>query len=159
VSAPRLRAWLLCSAPRLFARVCAPTDRELGLLGEELVARALRARGARVLERRLRTPWGELDLLARDAGGLVCVEVKAGRRVPLPRPRGAAPRPLPADDRPGARVDARGEARLAAIARGVAARAGAPARCEVWEVVLDRRGAVTLAAREPGRSFPPLARP
>ncbi len=48
----------------------------LGRWGEEAAARYLAARGFRILGRNLRTPYGEIDLLARQGGQLVFVEVK-----------------------------------------------------------------------------------
>lgn len=131
------RALLLRRAPGLFLRIVRDaSSAEIGLAGEELVARALRAGGARIEGRRLRTPWGELDVLARDAHGLVCVEVKSARRPPMPRIRGCAPIALAERDRPGARVDRRGLDRLARIAQALGARRRLPARPEVWEVVV-----------------------
>lgn len=70
-------------APGLWLRLDpegAGLDRaELGRLGEGLAARALRRRGWRLLGRRLCTPVGEVDLLAREAGRLAVIEVKTGR--------------------------------------------------------------------------------
>src|SRR5687767_11181888 len=62
-----------------------PVDprRATGRLGEELAARHLTGSGYRVLERNFRTRYGELDIVAADAGHLVFCEVKtrvAGRR-------------------------------------------------------------------------------
>ena len=53
----------------------------LGVLGEELAARHLERLGYDVLARRLRTRFGELDLVAWAGDGrvLVFVEVKARR--------------------------------------------------------------------------------
>lgn len=52
----------------------------LGLRAEAEVARALEARGWRVLARRWRAPEGELDLVCLDPGGvLVAIEVRARR--------------------------------------------------------------------------------
>ncbi len=51
-------------------------NQTLGRWGEETAARYLTARGYRILERNLRTPYGEIDLLARQGGQLVFVEVK-----------------------------------------------------------------------------------
>src|SRR5512146_3292549 len=51
----------------------------LGRVAEELVAARLTAAGWRILERNPRTRYGELDIVALDAGCLVFVEVKAGR--------------------------------------------------------------------------------
>jgi putative endonuclease len=53
--------------------------RQIGQAAEELVARGLAARGWRIVERNARTRFGELDIVALDAGTLVFVEVKAGR--------------------------------------------------------------------------------
>lgn len=133
----RLRDALRAHAPRSFLVLCpAATTAEIGLVGEDLVARALHRDGARIEARRLRTPWGELDLLAHDARGLVAIEVKSARIAPRPRIRGAAPIPLAVRDRPGARVDEHGRERLERIARGIAARRGIPARAEVFEVLV-----------------------
>jgi putative endonuclease len=49
----------------------------LGLVGEELAARELASRGYAILERRYRTRYGEIDIVAEDAGTLVFVEVRA----------------------------------------------------------------------------------
>ena len=43
-------------------------------------ARYLRRRGMRVVMRGYRTPWGEIDLIARDGDFLVFIEVKTRRR-------------------------------------------------------------------------------
>ena len=60
--------------------------RALGTRYEELAAGYLRDRGLRVLERNYRTRFGEIDLIAEDAGTLVFVEVKyrsgAGKGAP-----------------------------------------------------------------------------
>jgi putative endonuclease len=50
--------------------------RLIGTRGERAAVRALRRRGYRVLGRNLRTPAGELDVLAEERGLLVLVEVK-----------------------------------------------------------------------------------
>jgi putative endonuclease len=50
---------------------------QFGQAGESWAEQFLRAKGYRILERNLRTPLGELDLVAEDAGVLVFVEVKA----------------------------------------------------------------------------------
>lgn len=51
----------------------------LGLEGETRACLALEARGYRVLERRYRTRYGELDVVARHDGAIVFVEVKTRR--------------------------------------------------------------------------------
>jgi putative endonuclease len=48
-----------------------------GHWAERLCAAHLRLRGYRVIARRLRTPAGEIDLIARRGGTLAIVEVKA----------------------------------------------------------------------------------
>lgn len=54
--------------------------RTLGELGEELVTRYFRERGARVLDRNWHCREGEIDLVVQEAGGvLVGVEVKTRR--------------------------------------------------------------------------------
>ena len=48
----------------------------LGILGEDLACRELRRRGYEILERRYRTRFGEIDIVAREGGYTVFVEVK-----------------------------------------------------------------------------------
>lgn len=55
-------------------------SRLLGGEGEREAARYLRGQGLRILVRSYRTPWGEIDLIARDGDTLVFVEVKARRQ-------------------------------------------------------------------------------
>ncbi len=50
-----------------------------GLRAETLCCWWLRLKGYRVLERRLRTPVGEIDILARRGGVLAVIEVKQRR--------------------------------------------------------------------------------
>lgn len=50
-----------------------------GLAAEDIAARWYQARGAEVLARRWRGPEGEIDIVLREGGCLVFVEVKAGR--------------------------------------------------------------------------------
>ena len=50
---------------------------QLGILGENLAAAALEARGYAILARRYRTRHGEIDIVAEDQGTIVFVEVKA----------------------------------------------------------------------------------
>jgi putative endonuclease len=49
----------------------------LGFEGEELACAELERRGYSILERRYRTPHGEIDIVARHGKWLVFVEVKA----------------------------------------------------------------------------------
>ncbi len=51
-------------------------NQSIGRWGEEEAARYLSARGYRILGRNLRTPYGEIDLLAQQGRQLVFVEVK-----------------------------------------------------------------------------------
>jgi putative endonuclease len=51
----------------------------LGDAGERLAARHVQGLGLRILFRRYRTPLGEIDLIARDGGTVVFVEVKTRR--------------------------------------------------------------------------------
>jgi len=48
----------------------------LGNVGEELAARELASRGYAILERRYRTEYGEIDIVATDGDTLVFVEVR-----------------------------------------------------------------------------------
>jgi putative endonuclease len=47
-----------------------------GLVAEFLAILFLTFKGYRILKHRLKTPWGEIDLLAVRGNTLVCVEVK-----------------------------------------------------------------------------------
>jgi putative endonuclease len=49
----------------------------LGKLGEDLACDELRRRGYAIIERRYRTRFGEIDIIAREAGEIVFIEVKA----------------------------------------------------------------------------------
>ena len=49
----------------------------LGKLGEDLACAELQRRGYAILERRYRTRHGEIDIIAREAGEVVFIEVKA----------------------------------------------------------------------------------
>ena len=48
-----------------------------GRMGEDVAARYLAARGYQILARNVRTPYGEIDLIARQGAEIVFVEVKA----------------------------------------------------------------------------------
>jgi len=50
-----------------------------GYYYEKLVAEYLRGKGYKILARNLRSPFGEIDILAEDNGKKVIVEVKGGR--------------------------------------------------------------------------------
>jgi putative endonuclease len=49
---------------------------QLGILGENLAAEALRSRGYAILARRHRSRYGEIDIVAQDGACIVFVEVK-----------------------------------------------------------------------------------
>jgi len=136
------RRWLIGHAPALFARWCEPDSAELGELGEEFAARHLRARGWVLLGRRLRTRAGEVDLLAREGGELVCVEVKTSRAQHVPLARGVDPARGRLNEHPGERWQPAQERRLARAARLLAREHGAGhARLDLVEVVLEPRSA------------------
>ena len=50
-----------------------------GAAGEKLAEKALRKRGAKILERNFSCPMGEIDLIAQDKNYIVFVEVKYRR--------------------------------------------------------------------------------
>jgi putative endonuclease len=54
-----------------------PSRQRLGVSGEALAADHLRGLGYRIVAADVRTPLGQLDLVARDGETLVFVEVKA----------------------------------------------------------------------------------
>lgn len=58
------------------------TSSELGARGEQAAARHLAAQGWQVIERNWRCPYGEVDIVAKDAEGVtVLVEVKTRREL------------------------------------------------------------------------------
>ncbi len=48
----------------------------LGHLGESIAAAYLEKKGYTILDRNLRTPYGEIDLVARHAESIIFIEVK-----------------------------------------------------------------------------------
>ena len=95
----------ICLHPRAdWYNTFMPSPRQrFGQQGERWAAAYLQAQGYRVVARNVRTPYGEIDLIAQDDRGLVFVEVKARRgRGPF---------------RPEDRVDARKRRRLWAAAQ------------------------------------------
>lgn len=100
--------------------------RDAGRAAERLAAQFLEARGLVILERNFRCRTGEVDLIARDGGTIVFVEVRlrAGHAF-----GGAA-----------ASVDARKQAKVLRAARYyLAGKPEQPCRCDV--VALDRLAA------------------
>ena len=55
----------------------------LGRRGEEIAAEHLRSRGYQIIERNVRSRYGEIDLVARDGDCLVFVEVRSIRSTAL----------------------------------------------------------------------------
>ncbi len=54
---------------------------EKGLLAEEMAAMFLRLKGYRILEKRYKTPLGEIDIIAKKPNLLVMVEVKERKTI------------------------------------------------------------------------------
>lgn len=54
--------------------------RRTGAIAEDFVAQRLAAAGWEIVERNARTRYGELDIVARDGGALVFIEVKGARQ-------------------------------------------------------------------------------
>jgi putative endonuclease len=52
-----------------------------GVMAEESVARAYEGKGCAVAARRWRSPFGEVDLIARDGATVIVVEVKKARNL------------------------------------------------------------------------------
>jgi len=114
------------------------TDRaqrqQLGKLGEDIARAALTDRGYAILATRHRTRFGEIDIVARDGGVLVFVEVKARRSA---RHGGAIEAISPGKRR-----------RVAAMALDYLAWTGnleAPCRFDV--VAIDRAGSPAMTVR------------
>jgi len=101
--------------------------RILGLAGEHVAERALAGHGLRVVARNVRTRFGEIDLICRDARGYAFVEVKTRRAGSFVAAAEA--------------VDARKAARLAALAQGWLAHRGE--RDANWRIVI---AALTVSA-------------
>ncbi len=57
--------------------------RKLGAVGEGLAVAHLQAKGYDIVARNLRLPEGEIDIVARDGGATVIVEVRARRGAAL----------------------------------------------------------------------------
>ena len=53
--------------------------KELGQAGEKMAEVFLRKQGYRILERNYQTPYGEIDLIAREARETVFIEVRTRR--------------------------------------------------------------------------------
>jgi putative endonuclease len=102
--------------------------RRFGDAGEAVALRALEARGARVVARNVRTRYGEIDIVARDKDGWLCVEVKTRRAGSFVAAAEA--------------MDARKLARLRGLALAwVAGRGGGRIRLALAAVTVGERGA------------------
>lgn len=94
--------------------------RVLGLAGEHLAERELGRHGLRVVARNVRTRFGEIDLICRDARGYAFIEVKTRRAGSFVAAAEA--------------VDTRKAARLAALAQSWLAHRGE--RDALWRIVI-----------------------
>lgn len=120
-----LERWLLAGPPDGICR-WRLTGEGVGRVGEELAARWLRARGARLIGRNVEAEEGELDLLALEGTDLVVVEVKTGWRPTWAR-----------EDSPWRPADRLGEDALARRSRAATRfgrRTGRRARVDLIEV-------------------------
>ena len=106
------------------ARDCA---RRRGEEAEELAARFLAQQGLTIVARNYRTRFGEVDLVARDGGTLVFVEVRA--------------RSWHAYGGAAGSVDARKQRRVVAAARHYVARLRAEPPCRFDVITLQGREA------------------
>jgi putative endonuclease len=61
-------------------------NRETGRQGEEIAANYLKEKGYEIVSRNFSTRFGEIDLICRDKGIMVFVEVKAKKGVDFGRP-------------------------------------------------------------------------
>lgn len=59
-----------------------PRRRELGAFGERVAVHRLQAAGMTILERNVRVPSGEIDIVAQDGEDLAFVEVRTRRAEP-----------------------------------------------------------------------------
>lgn len=90
--------------------------KQIGGGGERAAARRLTALGYRIVERNVRAPWGEIDLVALDGETLVFCEVKTRRG--------------DAAGSPDEAIDPRKQARIARLAEGYLLARPALAECE-----------------------------
>jgi putative endonuclease len=97
----------------------------LGARAEAIAAQYLEARGLEIVERNWRCRFGEIDLVARHAGVLVFVEVRARSSAAF---GGAA-----------ASIDRRKQRKLAAAARQYLIRVSADTPCRFDAVLVDAK--------------------
>jgi putative endonuclease len=127
----RLRDCAAYGAPVASRLVMDPSPHiALGSLGESLARTTLEQRGYAIIATRYRTRAGEIDIVARDGGCLVFVEVKARRSIDRGTPAEA--------------VTPRKQRRIVAMARDFLARYKSDATSCRFDVV-----AVLLTDAEP----------
>jgi putative endonuclease len=103
--------------------------KSLGRYGEDLASRELGRRGYRIIERRVRSRRGEIDIVAWDGPVLAFIEVKARRGNRFGSPLAA--------------VDGRKQRKIIMLARSYMARKrlqGVPVRFDIVGVELDSGG-------------------
>lgn len=102
----------------------------MGLLGERLAERLLKRKGMSVVARRFTAPSGEIDLIMRDRGTLVFVEVKTRRDQRWTEPQHA--------------VNIAKQRRIARTARSFLAKHrrfhDAPCRIDIVAVIVPQQG-------------------
>jgi putative endonuclease len=64
-------------------------QQQFGKKSERIAAEYLRRKGYRIIETNYRSPMGEIDIIAKEKGTLVFVEVKARRSSRFGSPKGA----------------------------------------------------------------------
>ena len=105
------------------------SNQATGKAGEQLGVHFLLARGYRILGRNVRTPFGEIDLVASDHGTLVFVEIKTRRSKAFGFPEEAV-----------TRAKQKRLARLASWYGMQGARANQPIRFDVLAIQLEAEG-------------------
>ena len=103
--------------------------RELGQRGEDLACRVLKKKGYRIIDRNVRLPGGELDVIARFKKTLVFVEVKTRTSTAFGAPQEA--------------VDRRKQERLTRLAWTWLKQEGledSPARFDVVSILVNQDG-------------------
>lgn len=86
------RSWLRLSWWLELLRLRRAAPSSLGRRGEDAAAEFLQAAGLRIIERSLRYPCGELDLIALDGETVVFIEVKTRTSARRGRPADAVDR-------------------------------------------------------------------
>lgn len=74
------------SSPIRILAMSTLSRKQLGQWGEEIAASYLRHQGYAILEHNIRTPYGEIDLLASQADTLIFVEIKTRSSASLGNP-------------------------------------------------------------------------